>query len=213
MSLEWPELRRRFHARFGTACVDLAVQVVERPKQRHKSVRAFALEMNRLMKRAGIRDASALAVLTNGLPPSYRAQLHAAKPKTFDDWLATALLAEHDEKLTSRYRRPADFLANDAKSKAKLTGKGADKKQTDKPPPFTCMFCENRGIQNAMHWHRDCPYRNEAPPNSSCSRHATRGRGRGQGSRQAGWPGANLALGDDEDALVETLNSSGGLGN
>lgn len=205
---DWPTVRQRFLSRFGTACIDPGVLLMERRKRRSESVQAYALEMNRLMRQTGVKDSSAIAILTNGLPPHYRSHLLASKPRDFDTWLAAALVAEHDERRSARGGRHGSFSMTGAKLKPP---KSAQKGDTT-PPPFPCLYCEERGIQNAMHWHRDCPYKNQPRPANRGARNQQNNRGRGRGQRGRGRRQEELNVAQDENAgLEDTLNLSGGL--
>lgn len=193
--LDWHEVKRRFLARFGTATVHPIAEAELRRKRRDEDVKTYALDKQRLCRAAGIPDDCTLALLTSGLPPVFRTTFVGARPKTFDDWLEIAYGLEHEEKRQTRSRRPGAFAVLPNKNGKPQKGGDRSKLPLPKTP---CRICEKRGISNAMHWHRRCPYNTwndnnngHQPPRNDRRRDAS----------------PDLAA-----ALDETLNSSGGHG-
>ena len=159
--MKWTEVRERFLARYGTATVAPIMAAEQRRMTPSDTVQTYAQDKMRLL-RAFLTDKqidSALDALTGGMPPSYREILTAIRPKTYDDWLRTALSIENSRRVARNRWREVTPSVNVASQ----SNRQVRRRDESPPPPTPCRYCKERKIE-AFHWHSKCPNR-RPPPN------------------------------------------------
>ena len=121
--------------------------------------------MRRLMAETGASPAIQVAMLTKGMPESYRPLIASHKPKTPEDWIEMALVIE--ETKCKFLSRPQDYVHcmrdDDTESESgRVSVPKPDPNWIDfsKPPKTPCPRCLP---SKQMHWKRFCPYLSSDP--------------------------------------------------
>jgi len=157
--LNWAEVKAKFLARYGTAIANPAVAAQYRTMNRKDTVKTYGQEKMRLCRLAGYPLESSLHLLTIGAPVDYQTTLFAREPKSFDDWLRTAMLIENSQQIRNRSRfmnKPmATVNAIDEKKPKKRYDNKADRSDKPKKSKYPCRICQEKGIA-AYHYYYDC---------------------------------------------------------
>ena len=162
-TITWLECRSLMQKRFDQYVTNRIIEASDRRLHAKETVLAYYNDMRRLMAETGAAAAIQVAMLTKGMPESYRPLIASHKPKTPEDWIEIALVVE--ESKGKRYNKPslteATLLTQrfDRKSQSKKPYKEKREfKSMDfsKPPSKPCRYCLDKGEQN-FHWMRFCP--------------------------------------------------------
>ena len=158
--MDWTEVRERFLARYGSATFPLLMAAEQRRLMANETVHHYAQDKMRLLRNAKLSMENALTMLTSGTPVSYQTSLLGLNPKTFDDWLRIAGSIENSRRQVKPPLRQFEQRPTPQRVNAMANDRRIERPRRDQSKPNTpCRFCEERGLKNQFHWHRECPNR------------------------------------------------------
>lgn len=134
--------------------VNPIITEIDRRLRSNESIQSYFDDKTRLIELAKAPMPMMVALLTDGMPESYKSVISAGNPLTIGDWLETAQRFE-----TSK--RKADtkplVLTTDTNNERKDTRKRYDKPAagTKSKPNNPCPRCTEYGV-TSFHWLRDC---------------------------------------------------------
>ena len=158
----WDTVRRLFTDKFARQPVSPLIAAMRRKLQPKETVQAYFDEKTRLLELANQTQETMVALLTDGVPESYRDVLCGARPKTIADWLDVAQQFQATRQADRSDGKPVHVVGID---KHRPSGtRMADKSSTDKPPSSPCPRCLAYG-HTEYHWSKTCsrPFIPELP--------------------------------------------------
>ena len=157
----WATVKQQFINRFGSVMIRPIIQAQKRYLRKSETVEAYYTDKVYMMRQSGLNDLDSVAMLTEGMPHTYKLALISSKPSNVQDWLSIAL------QIQASLQRMNSFASNKlnvqipATVSVHATSASSSKSKKDKKPPRPCRFCEAAG-HNEWHWHNECPRRTEA---------------------------------------------------
>lgn len=153
---DWAKVRDLFVKKFARLSVQPILAAADRKLRSGETLQTYFDEKTRLLELAEQSQASMIALLTDGVPDSYRTVITANGPKTIDEWIDVAQRFE----VSKRRSEPKPVHLTEV-----VTDRHTEKKRTDdtkKPtssrdntPSKPCPRCLDYGF-TAHHWVRDC---------------------------------------------------------
>jgi hypothetical protein len=151
----WAQCRTKFEDRFGDPIVEPIIAAQNRHLNRNDTVQSYYNEKMRFLRQTPLRDNDIVAMLTEGMPQSYKIQLIVARIKTLVEWLSVALQLETtmskkfmSEPFKSNKSQTANFAMHSNTNKYK-------DKSLKRKPPHPCKYCTSLG-KTLYHWHNEC---------------------------------------------------------
>ena len=133
-TLTWDEVRQKFESRFGSGETEPVTTAIRRRLKREESVKQYYDSKLPLLRRTGMTINGMCAILTEGLPQSFRPHFYGRRFEDTLEWLRLASDIEAD--VNSNTFRPQH--------------------QTHSSPQ--CKYCRDLGLTE-YHWHNECPNR------------------------------------------------------
>ena len=155
-SLSWPDVREMFLAKFARTDANPTVAAKNRTLQSRETVQSYFDDKTRLMELADQPLASMLALLTDGMPSSYRDMLVSREPQSLAEWVRVARNFETTRpKQDNRSVNVANVITT--RERTNKPGDGFKRKYDDSPPTTPCPRCLAHG-KTEFHWARTCSY-------------------------------------------------------
>ena len=160
-TISWEEVKQSMEIRFPHTAVRPILAAQERYLRKDEEVEDYHKEKLRFLRQTPLDELDMVALLTKGMPSSYKPNLISAQPQTTEQWLQIALALQTDirrqlQKTNNRQQRPQGATSRSGfptVNKLESTH-GKKEKIPDKP----CKYCKEEGREE-FHWHSKCPIR------------------------------------------------------
>ena len=161
--ISWSEVKTRIIQRYGRSELHPLISAVRRKLMPKESVKDYFKDKMRYLRRVKFDEEAMAASLTEGMPHSYKAGLHAAQLKNTNNWIAVALSLEKDQEpnrfrphMSSHSRPTVHFQSDDQtqNNSEQREPRQFNRRRQDYLP--RCQICKKQG-KKEFHWHRDCP--------------------------------------------------------
>lgn len=159
-SFSWSAVRRMFVSKFSRLSVQPIIAAKNRILQPKESVQTYFDEKTRLLELARQPQEAMVALLTDGMPDTYRTVISANGPQTITQWLEVTQRYE----VTRRQEQKSIAVAavTQLHRKPQPDKKYKPSAAADAPPKSPCPICLRNG-RTEMHWARVCPSKQTKP--------------------------------------------------
>lgn len=152
-TISWEQVVQLFEERFGEELVCPILAANKRRLQRNESVQAYYEACMLLLRQTTTNDHERVAILTDGMPSSYKNVLIGARPSTPLQWRTIAMSLEEANKFSFKSQQQQQHQSQPAIAAVAVSGKG---KSAQTKPPKPCAICKKLG-KVEWHWHSECP--------------------------------------------------------
>ena len=161
-TITWTECRTKMLKRFGRFVTDCVIQAMDRRLQPKDTVLSYFNEMMTLLSQSDVTEKVQVALLTRGMPESFRSHIVTHNPQTTDHWIELALALE--ETKSKRFNKPHEGTLFTQRKDKKLNIKkpfndyktGTRQFDFSKPPRKPCPNCTGLG-ERSFYWRKFCP--------------------------------------------------------
>jgi hypothetical protein len=177
-NISWAAVRSSLVTRFGTAVVNPSVAANHRRLGLQETVQLYYDDKMRLLRQTTLTETDIVAQLTDGMPTSYKLSLITARPADSVAWLNIALPMEaylrskqvppirtFPTRINNPYRPVAAAAATQGPSRffsgPRPRFSSGTQNRFPNQPNEECFYCAKAGESGQMHWHRNCPRRNQ----------------------------------------------------
>lgn len=165
-SLTWNDVTEKFVQRFGREEVSPLLSAFKRRLQKNEAVQTYFDAKMQFLSQTELIDKSKVALLTDGMPPSYRGALISAKSVSPLEWLCIAKSLEEANKY--QFRQSNNSGSNTGSDTATALVSSA-KNSNKVKPPRPCKICKALN-KTEWHWHNECPNRSDHPTSTKDSK-------------------------------------------
>ncbi|KAI1279258.1 hypothetical protein HDE_14101 [Halotydeus destructor] len=151
-TLTWASCKANLIARFCYVLVSPVLQAQKRYLRRSEDVLCYYNEKMQMLRQTGLSPLDQTAMLTEGMPQSFRTALISAQLKEPQAWLSVALQLESSSRT---FKSSEVDRTMPQTNKIEKRSRPAD---NQRKPPRPCRFCKDLG-KTEWHWHNECPNR------------------------------------------------------
>lgn len=159
--IPWDSFKDRFLKRFDQKVDDPLVKWLDYKLENSLEIANYFQEKIHLGNMARQDEGNQISGLTLGLPARYKTALATAgRISSTSEWLSIAQKLEAAFKINNFVAKKEfkPFRPSTTEGRA-VTAFPA--KTSSKAPFDACRICAKKGKPNQMHWHRECPHKNE----------------------------------------------------
>ena len=164
-TLTWDEVREKFELRFGSGEIEPVVTATHRRLRREETIKQYFDSKLPILRKTGLPVNGMCALLTEGLPMSYKSHFYGRRFNDTLEWLRLASDIEADitsqqlrYSYDSRKQTEAHTFMSQPYNQNKPLGQQSKRFNSNEKPPYPCRYCQALG-QTVFHWHRECPTR------------------------------------------------------